>query len=321
MNGTEPKIEIFAPFGAAFQWMTRMLFQPFDFKKWLVVGFAAFLANLSGNTSFNYTPNVGGKNDWNWNFRSMTHDGSNEWLASCGVPLLIGLVLLVIAIAIAVYWVGCRGRFIFADCIVRNRGAIAEPWREYSREGNSFFLFSILVGLISLVIIALVSVPVWLPFAQGWTEGAGFVATMTVGIVVLLAVILLLAATLSLIYQLMIPVMYRQRCRALPAFREVIGLIRSNPAPMILYLLFFIVLCLGAGMIACLSMPFTCCITLIPYVSTVVLLPIHVVLSAFPLLFLRQFGDAYDVWATVGFPVVPASPPATPPLPPPVAPA
>jgi hypothetical protein len=46
MNGTESKIEIFKPFGEAFELMKRILFQPFDFKKWLVVGFAAWLATL-----------------------------------------------------------------------------------------------------------------------------------------------------------------------------------------------------------------------------------------------------------------------------------
>jgi hypothetical protein len=238
--------------------------------------------------------------------------------------VLVALILVAIAIALVLYWVGCRGRFIFTDCIVRNRGAIAEPWREYRREGNSFFLFSVVVGLAALVVIGIVSVPVWLPFVRGWTEGAGFVVTLTIGIVVLVAVVLLLVLALSLIFQLMVPVMYRQRCGAVQAFREVVGLISSRPGPMILYLLFFIVLCLGAGMIACLSMVVTCCITLLPYVGTVVLLPIYVVLAAFPLFFLRQFGDAYDVWATVGVPQPPASPPTppeggatTPPLPPP----
>ncbi len=46
MNGTEPKIEIFKPFGEAFELMKRILFQPFDVKKWFVIGFAAWLANL-----------------------------------------------------------------------------------------------------------------------------------------------------------------------------------------------------------------------------------------------------------------------------------
>ena len=57
MNGTERNIEIFKPFGDAFELMKRILFQPFDFAKWLVIGFAAFLANLSGNAGFHYSRN------------------------------------------------------------------------------------------------------------------------------------------------------------------------------------------------------------------------------------------------------------------------
>jgi hypothetical protein len=303
MNGNEPQIEIFRPFGEAFEWMKKMLFQPFDIAKWLVVGFAAFLSNLSGNANFNYSRNIGRGGDWN--FRSMSHDGAGasgsreagEWLASCAIPLIVLLVLVVLAIIVAVLWVGCRGRFIFTDCIVHNRGAIAAPWREYRREGNSFFFFSLIVGLVVLAIIAIAFVPVLLPFIQGWTEGTAFVASLTVGIVLVVGVILLITAAWGLISQLMVPVMYRQRCLALVAFREVVGLITARPGPMILYLLFFFVLGLGAAMIACVSIPLTCCITMIPYVGTVALLPIYVVLAAFPLFFLRQFGPDYDVWA------------------------
>ncbi len=48
MNGTEPKIEIFKPFGEAFELMKKILFQPFDLKKWLIIGFAAWLAGHFG---------------------------------------------------------------------------------------------------------------------------------------------------------------------------------------------------------------------------------------------------------------------------------
>ena len=317
MNGAQPKIEIFEPFGAAFELMKRILFQPFDFAKWCVIGFAAFLANLSGNANFNYSRNIGTKGDWS--FRSMSHDatGASGWLTSCAVPLLILVVVLIIAIVGVLLWVGCRGRFIFTDCIVRNRGAIVEPWREFRREGNSFFLFSLMVGLVVVAIIAVAFVPVLLPFLQGWTEGAALVASLTIGIVVLVGVILLITAAWSLISQLMVPVMYRQRCRALVAFREVVGLIVTRPGPIILYLLFFFVLALATAMIACLSLPFTCCIAAIPYVGTVILLPIYVVLAAFPLFFLRQFGPEYDVWAVADLAASAAAPTAPPVQPPP----
>ena len=57
MNGNGSKIEIFKPFGEAFELMKKILFQPFDLKKWLVIGFAAWLANLGaggGVGNFNY---------------------------------------------------------------------------------------------------------------------------------------------------------------------------------------------------------------------------------------------------------------------------
>ena len=313
MNGNEPKIEIFGPFGEAWDWMKKILFQPFDFSKWLVIGFAAFLANFSSNGNYSFNPNIGDKGDFS--FRSMS-TSSNEWMQSCAVPLLIGVAILVLAIIVVLLWIGSRGRFILTDCIVRNRGAIAEPWREYSREGNSFFLFSLIVGLVVLAIIAIAFVPVLLPFLQGWTEGAAFVASLTVGIVLVVAVIFLITAAWSLISQLMVPVMYRQRCRALVAFRQIVGLITTRPGPLLLYLLFFFVLALAAVMVTCLSLPFTCCIAAIPYVGTVILLPVYVVLAAFPLFFLRQFGTEYDVWAVANSPAPSAQTP-TPDQPPP----
>ena len=50
-------------------------------------------------------------------------------------------------------------------------------------------------------------------------------------------------------------------------------------------------------MISCAVTCATCCIAAIPYVGTVILLPIPITLGAFSLLFLRQFGPDYDVWA------------------------
>jgi hypothetical protein len=87
--------------------------------------------------------------------------------------------------------------------------------------------------------------------------------------------------------------------------------------------LFAIVLAIGVGIIGTIISCLTCCIGGLPYVSTVLLLPAIVWLLGFKLLFLRQFGDQYDVWATVGgLPASPVAAPPGPPLsPPPIAPA
>jgi hypothetical protein len=86
---------------------------------------------------------------------------------------------------------------------------------------------------------------------------------------------------------------------------------------------------LTTAIVACLAICATCCIAAIPYIGTLILLPVFVLLRSFSLLFLRQFGVEYDVWASFVpaefLPILsPASPPSTsalnqppePPLPP-----
>jgi hypothetical protein len=91
--------------------------------------------------------------------------------------------------------------------------------------------------------------------------------------------------------------MYRQRCRASQAFTVVIRLIAAHSGEILLYCLFWIVLALASAMVGWVAACATCCIVAIPYVGTVILLAVFVLLRSFSLLFLRQFGPDYDVWA------------------------
>ena len=211
---------------------------------------------------------------------------------------LIGLgVLVVIAIVVVLMWLSARGKFIFADCIVRNRGAIEEPWREFKREGNSYFLFSLLVAAIVLFIIGLATIPLWVPFAlKGEApEGVG----LFVGIGLLALVALVMGVAFHVISSFMIPVMYRQRCGASAAFQATVQLIAGNIGVVILYVLFVLVLMLAFALVSCLATCLTCCIVAIPYLGTVIMLPAYVFFMSYLLLFVRQFGPEYDAWATV----------------------
>ncbi len=111
----------------------------------------------------------------------------------------------------------------------------------------------------------------------------------------------------------MIAVMFRQRCRALAAFQSVWNLFVAHLGVFILFALFTIVIGVAAMMIGCIAGCVTCCIAALPYVGTVILLPVVMVLFAFPLRFIRQFGDAYDVWAVLPPPAEPP-PPQVPPV-------
>jgi len=116
-----------------------------------------------------------------------------------------------------------------------------------------------------------------------------------------------------LISHFMVAIMYRRRCLALEAFWAAVSLITNYPGEITLYCLFWIALGIASAIAACAVILATCCIALIPYIGTVILLPLVVCLRAFGLRFIRQFGSDYDVWAAI-----PEAPPAPPSLPPPL---
>jgi MFS family permease len=326
MNGEQPKIQIFEPFGAAYELMKRILFQPFAFEKWIVIGFAAFISGAWGPGL-----NPSGWRSGNWNFRSTHHsfNTTTETMPAWLIPLIIGCVVVGLAVVLVLAWVASRGRFIFTDCVVKNRGAIVEPWKEYRREGNSYFLFSIAVGFLVMLVVGALVLLIFLPlglFAGG--SGSTHHSAAIVFVMVFFALVFIsFAIFFAVVSQFMVAVMYRRRCRALKAFQDVARLILHRPGPFILFVLFSIVLAIGLAICATLAACLTCCIAALPYVSTVVLLPAFVWLLAFKLIFLRQFGPEYDVWAVLEVPVsieAPAAPPpiqppppSVPPLPPP----
>jgi len=292
MNENGSKIEIFKPFGKAFEVMKKILFQPFDFKKWLVIGFAAWLANLGG----------GGGGAGNFNYPDDREDTQklSEAIGQIPQPVLISVICvlacLILLLIVLFAWLRARGRFILVDCIVRNRAAIAEPWKEYRAEGNSFFLFSLLVVVVLIVVIGIAGLVLIFPFIP-WGDQAQPGIGFWIGFSLFMFVAVCLAFVWALISQLMVPIMYRQRCRAPLAFSKAVDLVTSHPGPILLYVLFLLLLAIAVFMVSCAVTCATCCIAAIPYVGTVILLPIPVTLGAFSLLFLRQFGPDYDVWA------------------------
>ena len=101
----------------------------------------------------------------------------------------------------------------------------------------------------------------------------------------------------ALIATLMMPIMYRQRCRASQAVAVVTRLIAAHSGTILLYV-FFVALALASVQLWDAWSPARrVASSPIPYVGTVILLPLFVSLVVFSLLFLRQFGPDYDVWS------------------------
>lgn len=310
MNASTNDAQIFEPFGQAFELMKRILFQPFDLAKWCGIGFAAFLAgHFGGGAGFSPPVPLGDIPK----HRDFSSQGINynpqqlPWLI--GIAVVLGLLFF--AFIIFVMWIRSRGVFILTDCIVRNRAAIKEPWREYRNEGNSYFKFSLIAMVLCFLLLAVIAaVFIGVAFLISMSQHVRTATLIWVSLLVIFAWFFC-SVLFGLINYFMPMIMYAQRCGAIKALREAITLISARPFPFILFVLFGIVLFLAFIIVSVAVSCATCCLASLPYVGTVIMLPVLVWIRGFGLLFLRQFGPEFDVWRKIP----PTLPPVTPPLP------
>jgi hypothetical protein len=111
--------------------------------------------------------------------------------------------------------------------------------------------------------------------------------------------------------------MFRQGLLARPAFWEAIKLIREHTGSVVVFVLLRMAVFIGVAIISVIICCVTCCIGMLPYIGTVILLPVLIYVKCFTLDCLAQFGPEYDVWTVDVPPATPGEmmPPLSPPPP------
>ncbi len=296
------EISVLRPISEAFDRTKKILFQPFEPVKWLTLGFCVFLANLAdgggGGGGFH-----GGRGP-----RQEDYSHASHWLVN-NVPLIVLLasiaIVLFIAVMVLLNWLSSRGKFMFLDGVVRNRGAVKEPWKEYRAEGNSafiFFLVLFIVAFVGFVVMLIVGLATAWPDLQEGVFGQRIVTALVLLAITLFPWIILFGIVKALTRDFVLPVMYLRRIGICPAWRASVNeFLLPHLLPVIGFYIVKILLGLAIGLtVACLVL-MTCCIAviplIIPYLGTVLLLPIYVFWRCYSLYFLRQAGSELDVFA------------------------
>jgi hypothetical protein len=103
-----------------------------------------------------------------------------------------------------------------------------------------------------------------------------------------------------LVREFVLPLQFQRRSGAWAACRECLGLVGARPGIFLLYLICWIALNMVEVAVLLIVVLATCCIAgclfVIPFVGTVLLLPLHVFDRAVSLHLLAQFGPQYDVF-------------------------
>lgn len=285
--------------------MKKALFQPFDIGKWFVVGFTAFLAALLDGPG----GSGGGSNKWDnhHDLQDVIDFPSVAWDWLMAHPAYAGLILfgvLFVFIVIVVFaWLSSRGRFMFLHNVVHDRAEVTKPWHEYRKEGDSLFLWRLIYGIIVFAAVVLIMVFFFGLIArmiQGYIAGAQRVYTI-LGMVLLFLTFFIITSYISLFLKdFVVPIMFKHKISATKAWGRFLPLMSKYFGYFLLYgiIIFFLIL-----VVICCVLIFglmTCCIgillLIIPYIGSVVFLPVSYTFRAFSVEFLSQFGDEFNVF-------------------------
>jgi hypothetical protein len=298
------------PVARALDWTGKVLFRPFDIAKWLVLGFCAWLASLGEGGG-------GGHHNWNYSRDEARYqvERAHDWaLAHLALVIYLAVLLAIVGIVLWVLftWLSSRGKFMFLDGVVHDRGAVVEPWHRFRAQGNSLFFFRIALTIAAVLVIGTaVALMVLSLLATGFADdepGPAGVALLFLWIPMILFLALLVGLVAVAANDFVVPIMWVRGSRVMEAWSEFLSLLSARLGMFILYVLLKIVIVLVTVGITCAAVCVTCCIVALPYVGTVILLPLHVFHRSFSIYFLSQFNPDYAPLAPVVTP--PPEPPA-----------
>ena len=313
------EINVAEPVSPALERVKHVLFRPFNLGKWFIIGFCAWLAQLGeggagGNFNFNNFGQHHGSED---NFRQGLARARDfvldnlDWI----VPLAAVLVVVGLALWLVFLWLNSRGKFMFLHCVALDKAEVAEPWHQFANEANSLFLFRLVLGLVAMIctlpLLIIAVIIIARMFLAGHLIPNAIFSAIGFGLLFFgMAIVFAIIRKLTLDF--VVPIMFLRRNRCLSAWKELGHLISSHVGTFILYFLFQIVLAMAIGVIVFGVVIITCCIAgclmMLPYVGTVLLLPVLMFKRCYSLYFLAQFGRDYDV-----FPPEPQPQPGAPP--------
>lgn len=228
------------------------------------------------------------------------------------VGLALGGVLLVVGLWIFVLWFSSRAKLMFVESVVWDRVDLGAQWARAADLGMSLFKFRAWFGIgSSLLLLSAIGtgVLVALPdFQSGLFFGTRAVIGYSVFGFAVVCIGFPLAITLLLLDDFVVPLMVVRNVRVREGWHicraEVLS---GNVGGVMLFYLLRFVLSIAVGIAAVILSCLTCCFTAIPYIGTVILLPLFVFSRSYSLYYLQELGlqifplpepswVAYDQW-------------------------
>ncbi|MEO6848216.1 MAG: hypothetical protein ABI443_11205 [Chthoniobacterales bacterium] len=338
-------IDFGTPFDTAFRRVKEILFRPFSFGKWIVIAFTVWMAQAfqsGGGNSWQYLLNNNSSNSTSQHHASsfsphqffhqplaalaqtgsspvnvqafspnVHNDAFSNLMLKLGIGFGVTIVVAILLLVLVFVWLSMRGKFMFLDNVVNNRAEVRDPWRKFRTQGNSLFVFSILVGLGVFVFVALGGISTFLAFRHENMQqmGVGFWVAIGFALLILFCLYLVLGITWFLYMEFGVPIMYCTGCLPKEAFGRVWRLIKAHPLDAFVYTIIRIAMEILFFFIRIIVGILTCCLAcILPFVTTALTLPLPIFRQCFTLDCLVQLDPQYDAWRMVTRSVLPPEP-------------
>jgi len=252
---------------------TRLiLFTPFTIKKWVKLLFIAFLSGglgFGGMNLFNKKLKTPQKNymvdTYNIKLSQKEYNPLGELFkkkiekGNIGVNfpefsffsslktksrIIMAVVIFLIPFIVLFAWLGARFKFIWLNAILNNVSFIKEPFVRYKREGDSLFKVLIILLLIYLVFLGAIVILFYYLCISPAVFNAG---TSISFFKIMMALVLLLSTFIvgTIVFVIIsvaidhfvVPLMEKDSCLFLPAWKNFMDIVRKNKRDFLLYLL------------------------------------------------------------------------------------
>lgn len=285
---------------------SKQLLFPFKAEKWFALGFTVFLARCSegGSSSFQFptsgigkpTPAPAGPGAFS-EFQRLLEAGLRALRDDLLLYSLLGAGAFLIGLAVwtFVLWFSSRAKLMFVESVVWDRVDVSAQWPRAAELGFSLFKFRAAVTFIGGVLMLAAAGAAIVVALPDWRTSTFLGPHAIVGYSVLAASFLLLAVplgiTLALLDDFVVPLMVVRNTPVTAAWRVFRAEVAAgNVGGILLFYVLRFVLGLAIAVAVAILTCATCCLTSIPYLGTVILLPIWVFSRAYPLYYLEQLG-------------------------------
>ncbi|WP_460007544.1 DUF7544 domain-containing protein [Methanogenium cariaci] len=262
---------------------TKKLLWPFQWGVWLRI---ALIALFIGGGGFNLPS--GSYGDFS---DADLPPGSLSDLGMDGLGLILFIAGVVLLLALIWMFIGSVLQFVFVDCLSSGRILLTRTFKERSGKGVRLLLFNISITLIFLLIIAVLALIFFLPVMGGTSPGNAMAIGSVLTFVLLILLLIIPLALIALFTtDFVVPVMIRDDCGVIAAWRQVIAILAPEWKQALVYVFAKIVLGIAAAILLLLALLLALLVIAIPFVIIgVVLATVFKVMNVTLLLLLILF--------------------------------